>query len=183
MVRNGSSLLWRYISLAVLAATIGLLQSTSTARADWYYNLVRITCVPDASFASVETFGLYNIDEPHGLEKQGIYHLADIKGQPIECALPHGKVSIEVVWYHEPQARGECGGVEDASLKVSLNGIEVAMVKSTHGGCGSWYQHEVQVSRYSVLHCALEFEHPPELIKSGDFMPLPTKCESLKIWP
>lgn len=182
------------ISLLFIA-TIATLFATTPVRADWYYPLVRITCIPEASYAAVETFGLYNIGGavtpdiigdavtpvPAALATQGIHELYSLADKPVTCELPQGKLLIEVVDYHAPQAEGYCGGVQDAGMKVSLAGSQVVLIKGTHGGCIGSQRHDIRVSQYEIQHCILRFEQATQTVESMDFTAVATKCKSVPL--
>jgi hypothetical protein len=85
----------------------------------------------EARYAAVETFGLYNIGDATGklpttLAANGIYELQEIALKPVTCQLPQGKLLIEAFNYYAPEAKGMCGGVEDADLTLSLDGVRIA---------------------------------------------------------
>lgn len=167
----------------LFTATIILLVATTGARADWCYPLVRTTCVPEASYASVETFGLYNIGTsvmpvPEELAAQGICELSSLARRFVTCKLPKGELLIEVTYYHAPQPKGYCGGVEDAFLRISLNKSEIAVVKGTHGGCVGSQRHDIRISEYEVHHCILRFEEPTQIVPTGDFTAVATICKN-----
>jgi hypothetical protein len=171
----------------VFVATVAAAFVASQAHADWYFPLVRISCVPEAGFASAETFGLYNIDNnagrvPTALAAQGIYELRELAGKPVTCQLPHGVLVIEISNYHAPRPTGMCGGVEDADLRVLLDGVEVADARSTHGGCVGSQRHDIRVSRYEVQHCVLRFERPTPIVDSKEFTAVATMCRSVRLY-
>jgi len=171
---------------ALLIATIVTFLAATPAQADWYYPLVRITCIPQASYAAVETFGLYNIGTsvtpvPKALATQGIQKLHSLAEKPVTCELPQGTLLIEVFNYHAPQAKGLCGGVEDADLRISLAGSQIAVVKGTHGGCGGSQRHDIRISQYELQHCILRFEEATQIVAPGDFTAVATTCKNVPL--
>lgn len=173
------------ISLLFIATIVALF-ATTPARADWYYPLVRITCIPEASYAAVETIGLYNIGTsvtpvPAALATHGIHELHSLADKPVTCDLPQGKLLIEVLNYHAPQAKGFCGGVQDADLRISLAGSEIAVAKGTHGGCNGSQRHDIRVSMYEIQHCILQFEEATQIVVPGDFTPVATICKNVPL--
>ena len=177
---------WLLWISAPFVATATVLIATNPAYADWYYPLVRITCVPEVKYAAVETLGLYNIGGavtpvPPVLAAQGIHELRSLVDKPFICDLPQGTLVIEVFNYHAPRANGACGGVEDADLRILLAGSEIAVMKGTHGGCDSSQRHEIRVSEYDLQHCILRFEQVTLGVPPGDFTAVETKCKNLPL--
>jgi hypothetical protein len=171
---------WLLQTAALLISALVELSGPPQARADWYFPLVRITCVPDAKYSAVETLGLYNVDTAP-LATEGIFDLSVLAEKPVKCELPQGTLSIEVLNYHAPQAQGMCGAVQDAALRVSLAGAEVAFAGSTHGGCfGSW-RHDIRISEYEVHHCILEFKGPTQVVETKDFTKVEARCKNLPL--
>jgi hypothetical protein len=171
--------------LVIALTAVVVILSTAPARADWYYPLVRITCIPQASYAAVETFGLYNIGTslgavPKELSAQGIYKLSSLADKPVICDLPKGKLLIEVLNYHAPRDKGECGGNEDADLRVSLAGTQLVLVKGTHGGCNGSQRHDIQISEYELHHCVLQFKYTQGVAPGGPIA-VPTMCENVPL--
>jgi hypothetical protein len=168
---------------APFVAMATVLIATNPAHADWYYPLVRVTCVPEAKYAAVETLGLYNIANavtpvPPALAAQGIHELRRLVDNNFVCELPQGTLVIEIFNYHAARANGACGGVEDADLRILLAGSEIALVKSTHGGCDGSQRHDIQVSEYELQHCILRFKQGTQIVLPGDFTPVVTKCKN-----
>jgi hypothetical protein len=83
--QSRAALFQRFLQSAVflVAALAGLLGAT-TSWADWYFPLIRITCVPAAKYAAVETLGLYNVDTAP-LAAQGIFDLSVLAEKPVKC--------------------------------------------------------------------------------------------------
>lgn len=173
------------ISTLLVIATLAML-ATRTAEADWYFPLVRITCIPEARFAAVESFGLYNIGDavtpvPKELETQGIFELRRLAEHPFTCQLPQGALLIEISNYHAPQPKGSCGAVEDADLTISLAGLELVKVRSTHGGCDGSQRHDIRISQYEIQHCVLRFKDAAQIVRPGDSTAVETTCKSTSL--
>lgn len=175
----------RYSLGLLVAAVVLLIGGSSDARADWYFRLVRITCVPAAAYASVETFGVYNIDGDawNYLNAQGIYELGTLASAPFMCDLPAGKLMVKVVNYHPAQPTGQCGGVEDGDLIVSLQGNELTTAKSTHGGCQGSQRHDIRISQYGLQHCIISFDEATQTVSAPDFSDVKAVCKSVPIPP
>jgi hypothetical protein len=155
--------------LLLLVATLAGLLATPVL-ADTHFKLVRITCVPEARYAAVETIGIYNVgpEERAALAAEGFQELSILAKAPAKCELPQGRLVIEVVDYHAPEAQGMCGAVEDGNLKILLAGREVVQAKSTHGGCSQFHRHDIRVSEYGIQHCILTFDDAEMLAESGN---------------
>ena len=164
----------------MLALTIGMVLATPAARADTYYPFVRITCVPQASYAAIETIGLYNVRQEAraALAAQGFQELGALARTPATCALPQGKLQVEVIDYHPPQLEGMCSQREDANLKVVLGGEQIAFAERTHGGCTSFWHHELHITENNVQHCTLELTHD-QIVGPSDPSRASTECSNV----
>jgi len=146
-------------------ALAAFVASVTYARADEPVPMIRVTCVPEISLFQLETFGLYNIPKiPKGLEaSNGLYTLEDfVATAPVSCRIKSGDLRIDVLQYHSPAPRGECGGEELASLAIKLNGREIDRVDDTHGGCPwndfKFYGHKITATQYQLTHCRSDFD-------------------------
>jgi hypothetical protein len=167
---------WTPISVALAA---GMALAAPAARADTYYPFVRITCVPQASYAGIETTGLYEVGQEARatLAAQGFQELSVIAHTPATCSLPQGELRVEVVDYHPPQLEGMCSQAEDANLKVSLASKQIAFAEHTHGGCTVFQRHEIQITEFGVQHCILELTHNQVVGPTG-FSPIRAVCSN-----
>ncbi|MBI2254600.1 MAG: hypothetical protein HYU58_08280 [Proteobacteria bacterium] len=131
-----------YLRCSLATFSLALTASTFQAHADWYQPLVRITFVPEASYVAIETFGEYDIEEDAipRLNAHGIYLLSN---RTDTCRLLDGELTIEFYDYHPPQAKGVCGAVQDASLRISFQGKQVIDVRGTHGGCSGSQRYDI----------------------------------------
>jgi hypothetical protein len=74
-----------------------------------------------------------------------------------------------------------CGAVQDAALRISLAGAEVAVANSTHGGCFGSQRHDIRISEYEVHHCILEFKEPTQVVAPGDFSRIEAQCKNVPL--
>ena len=167
------------LSLAMLVTGLAA-TAAGPARADVFVPLIRVTCVPEAKYAEIETIGIYNIDVGPALNAQGFRLLSDVAKAPVTCNLPQGAVKIEVLHYVPPRLEGMCSQVEYANLRVSLGGREVAFAQETHGGCSDFLHHDIRISEYGVEHCVLTFPDAEMAAKTGS-KEVPTTCETLRL--
>ncbi|MBK8158203.1 MAG: hypothetical protein IPK59_05265 [Rhodospirillaceae bacterium] len=173
----------RQLIYALVAVLTGAMLISGNARADTYFKFVRVTCVPEADYAAIETLGLYNVggEERAALAAQGIFEICDLDKHPYACKLSHGALSIELINYHAPQPTGQCGGVEDGDLLVTLAGQELTRATSTHGGCTGFRQHEIRISRYAPQHCITRFDDIFEIATFKGFLPVNKECKSIPL--
>jgi hypothetical protein len=153
------------------------------AHADYLVKFVRLTCVPEARYAAVETISIYNVraDGRAALAKVGFYELEAVTRAPIKCDLPQGSLTIEVPDYHPSEAQGLCGAVEDGALKISLAGHEVVSAKSTHGGCSEFHRQDIRISEYGIQHCTLTFDDAEMLAESGNAK-IDANCKNTRLF-
>jgi hypothetical protein len=155
--------------------------ASGSARADYFVPLIRVTCVPEAKYAEIETIGIYNVDVNPALSAQGFSLLSDVAKAPVTCALPQGAVVVEVVDYVPTRLEGMCSQVEYAKLRVSLGGQEVAFADETHGGCTDFRHHDIRISEYGVEHCALTFSDAEMLAPTGSTT-VPATCKTVRLF-
>ena len=115
---------------------------SKTSVADEYFPFVEFTCIPEANYLKVRAEGFYNI----GAYKKETEIVKSIEQKsnltyvgwqyPLtnSCTIDGKSVQIELN-YRQPQARGECGGEERASLKVTIDGLVVVNGASFHSEC------------------------------------------------
>lgn len=180
--------LWQFACIAILAVS-----AAGVARADEPYTMIRVTCLPQISLFELETFGLYNIDAGNTLGSQapdGIQTLERfVASAPVSCQTKQGTIQVDVVSYHAPYYRMECGGMEYAELTIKLNGRDIDAVPSTHGGCGdSDYKnlnHQIRVTQYQLTHCRSEFNEFEQSIPGRLIFPalatIPTVCNTVPL--
>jgi hypothetical protein len=173
----------RRLIYAIAIVLVGAMLNSGDARADSYFKFVRITCVPEANYAAIETLGLYNVgvEERAALAAQGIFEISDLDKRPYACKLASGALSVELINYHAPQPTGQCGGVEDGDLLVTLAGRELTRATSTHGGCTGFRQHDIRISQYALQHCVKQFDKIFEVAAPTDFLPMNTECKSFRL--
>ena len=153
----------RSLAAMTLLAVFAFVSTHHAARADEFFPFVRLTCLPQQDYAEIETLGLWNIagdsgNIPPSLAADGLHDLSKVAEKPLICDLPLGAVRIKLTRYHAPQATGMCGGVEDADMQVTVDGMVVADAKSTHGGCFVEQRHLVWVQAGEAFHCVVPYQ-------------------------
>ena len=179
------------IKRAVVAVTIliaGVAWQGRAARADTYYPVVQLNCMPEIGALSLRNFGIYNIGRgtshmPDGdanevLEKlrqrYGITTFSALAKEALTCDLPGRKVQIRVLNYSN-NATGPCGSTERIDALVLINEREVTRF-SSDSQCPSTLRHSITLAAdMGLQHCVSEFEDPTALM-GRDATPVRTHC-------
>lgn len=144
--------------LLVIILTISTLISKIVI-ADEYFPFVEFTCIPEANYLKVRAEGFYNIgaykkesDIVKAIEKKSsLNYVGWNNPMSKSCAVGGRKVQIDLN-YRQPQAKGECGGEERATLKVSIDGLAVLDGASFHSGCFTYSVNELDFSSLQYGH-------------------------------
>ncbi len=111
---------------------------------DEYFPFVEFTCIPEANYLKVRAEGFYNIgaykkdsDIVKAIEQASTLNYVGWE-RPLNksCTIDGKSIRVELN-YRQPQARGECGGEERASLKVSIDDFVVIGGARFHSECFS----------------------------------------------
>jgi hypothetical protein len=148
--------------LLFLSAIASLLGSAERVQADIRWEFLRVACVPEISLFEVDSFGLWNVldefdrskhDEPLR-EGHDIYRLAVLSERTFKCSVADHEIEAGGV-YREPQATGECGGAEDASFWLKVDGVVVYETDHINGHCLSPTRLHLQVTNGGVIWCVI----------------------------
>jgi hypothetical protein len=146
----------------VLSVVASFLGSVESARADFQWQFLRVACVPEISLFELSSFGLWNVLDEFDRTKHDemlrtghdIYRLAALADRTFKCTVGDHEIEAGGV-YREPQATGECGGGEDASLWLKVDGVVVYETDHINGHCLSPTSLELQVTDVEVRWCVI----------------------------
>jgi hypothetical protein len=129
---------------------LSVLITAGNAKADEWWDLAQITCVPEIGYFAVRTFGQYNsleglyqsdgeldLAKVSELENRfGIYLPERLAKKPFECSVPVGRDGVlfsarVTVNYTPPQPRGQCMGNGWAEINVTVNGVDLGTTNMT----------------------------------------------------
>lgn len=152
-----------------LCALLVLLPS-GPAHADCYQKLIEVNCATSLDYFSLRTFGSYGLPCPvdQTVNEDGIYSIRQVSEEPLVCVLEDQVIEFNIDFYKPALPRGACGGEENASAKLSVNGDPVLSLRTTHGWCRSGsFNHIIQVEGRTVRHCTIEHDDVTDSIPFG----------------
>lgn len=159
------------------------------AYADTYWKFIQITCAPELSYFELRTFGLYNVfdfDDPAQTgpvaEQYGIHRLSELRRGTLTCVLADHDVEVGGEYRAERES-GVCGGVEDASLWVKIDGEIVYRSADPYGDCRNPSSLDVRMSKYEVDWCVTALLPNLEIRQPSDSVAVDASCATALRFP
>ncbi len=180
------------LRVMIAVSVVLLLCMPSSARADSLTNYIRLTCIPHAKYAVVETFFINNVPDPAASSREdheefeaslqngwSMYRLDALQQDPWTCDLGSNRILLRLRNYHEPQLHGGCGLKEWALLELLVDG-EVAVEFPSASTCEPSFRTLVWITPYEVQVCQIAgtqngFGQPDQRVDAG-------WCEHLSLW-
>ena len=141
------------------------------ARAEETWDGIKITCLADLDYFSIEPIGIPLTHEMQNVmdneakaseaterlkSTSGIYTAKSMLDHPYTCKLSSRSISVEIVDYASPHYPGECGLLEHFDVAIRTNGTDLDRF-SAYGinRCTGPEQHLVELNHFRLQDCTL----------------------------